>query len=490
MNTYPSTGNRLRRSGSRLLLAVVGIVWMSGCGLFGGSGNAGDPVPGASKAEPEIVRYTGEKSKVIPYVYTAKRELSLTFNGMGDDKTMKRLLDELDRYGIKATFFLPGMRVAEEPDVAKEIVARGHEIENNTLNRLDLTKLGYEKIYKEIQLSNEIIRRETGMTPQYVRTRSGDYNDDVRLAAAHNGLKGVVGYSLFLHNWQSESEQEKYLYVRKHITRGGIINIDTEEDKALLEAVPMLARAAEDVGYSFIPVSKLIAHGGIRKPLEEIKGYDAIKLNPNYGNAKYNLISSNRATRNKEVALTFDDWGTDYTVTKILDILEKYDVKATFFLRANGVEANPNLARAILEAGHDVANHSYSHPVVTTLTPEQLQNDILKAHQVITEAIQQQPTMLFRPPTGEIDDKTAKIISAIGFPNIALYDVTTFDWDDHNSAKDIENNVINQTQNGSVILLHMLDDIHTIEALPIVIERLKKKGYALVKMADLIGLNQ
>ncbi len=467
----------------------MGLVWLTGCSLFG-SGDETVRDPNADKPQPEIVRYTGEKSKVYPFVYTAKRELSLTFNGMSDDVTMRKLLDELDRYRIRATFFLPGMRVAEEPDVAKEIVARGHEIENNTLNRLDLTKLDYEQVYKEIHLSNEIIQRETGVTPQFVRTKSGDYNDDVRLATAQIGLKGVVSYSLFLHNWQSESEPEKYLYIRKHITRGGIINIDTEEDKALLEAIPMLARAAEDVGYSFVPVSKLVAHGGIRKPLEEIKGYDAIKPNKNYENAKYNLIFSNRETRKKEVALTFDDWGTDYTITKILDILEKYDVKATFFLRANGVEANPNLARAILEAGHDVANHSYSHPVVTTLTPEQLQDDIVKAHQVITEAIQQQPTMLFRPPTGEIDDKTAKIISAIGFPNIALYDVTTFDWDANNSANHIENIIMNQTQNGSVILLHMLDDIHTIEALPSVIEGLEKKGFTLVKMADLIGLNQ
>jgi peptidoglycan/xylan/chitin deacetylase (PgdA/CDA1 family) len=294
---------------------------------------------------------------------------------------------------------------------------------------------------------------------------------------------------MFLHNWQQESDAEKERYVRKYINRGGIITVDTEENTNAVESISILAKAAEEVGYDFIPLNQLIEHGGERKPYTEIKGYDAAVVNPNYQDAKYNLIYD-KETDKKEITLTFDDWGTDYTVTKILDILAEHDVKATFFLRAKGVEANPNLARAMIEEGHDVANHSYTHPVVTTLSAEALQEDVVKAHQVITEAIQQQPTMLFRPPTGEIDDHTAKVIAAIGYPDIALYDVTTFDWDVNNSAEDIVNKIMEQTEDGSVILLHMLDDIHTIEALPIAIEKLKQKGFTFVKMADLIGLNK
>ena len=121
-----------------------------------------------------------------------------------------------------------------------------------------------------------------------------------------------------------------------------------------------------------------------------------------------------------EIALTFDDWGRDITVTKILDILDKNDIKASFFLRGNGVEQNPNLAKAIAEAGHDVANHSYSHPIITSITAEEIASEVIKCHQVLTEAIQEQPKMLFRPPTGEINDSTAKIIAACGYETIAL----------------------------------------------------------------------
>ena len=249
--------------------------------------------------------------------------------------------------------------------------------------------------------------------------------------------------------------------------------------------IPLLAQAAADVGYEFVPLDKLVKQGGERKPLEAIAGYDAARINPG-SKAKYDLIYK-EATTKKQVVLTFDDWGTDYTVTKILDILDKYQIKASFFLRADGVEKNPNLARAIAEAGHDVGNHTYSHPVLSAITSAQLQEEVVKAHQVITEAIQEQPAMLFRPPTGNISDSEAAIIAATGYKTIVNYDVDPTDWDKQMMADDIADVIVQQTQNGSNILLHMLDDIHTIEALPRVIETLEHRGFTFVKMTDLIG---
>lgn len=460
--------------------------------MLAGCGGFTDEAPASEEAakKPQVVRYDGQMSRGIDFVYTARKELSLTFNGMADPATMERLLDQLDASGIKATFFLPGMRVAEEPDIAKEIVARGHEIENNTLNRVDMSRLSYEQIYNEIKLSNDVIQKKTGVTPMYLRTKSGDYTDDVRLAAAQLGMKGVISYNINPKDRQMQSAAEIGKYVERFIMRGGIINLDTDVNPQVIEAIPYIAKAAADIGYKLIPLHRLIENGGERKPLKEIPGWDAAKINPNYSNAAYKLYYRKVGSPTNQIALTFDDWGTDKTVTKILDILAAEDVKATFFLRAKGTESNPNLARAMIEGGHGVANHTYSHPVVTELSPRELQEDIVKAHQVITEAIQQQPTMLFRPPTGVVDDTTAKAIAAVGYPNIAIYEVTTLDWDSKNSADDIIKSVMKQTTGGSIILLHMLDNIHTIEALPTVIEQLKKKGFVFVKMADLIGLTR
>jgi len=468
----------------RSILIVAVLSLLPACSLFGGSA-ATKEKPGPVKPAAKVERFTGEKSREIDFVYTARKELSLTFNGMGDKQTMQALLNELDSYNIKATFFLPGMRVAEEPDIAKEILARGHEIENNTLNALDMSKLDYDGVYKEIHLANDVIQRETGVQPKYIRTRSGDYSEDVPLAAAHLGMNAVVSYNINPKDRNMQSAQEIGEYIARYMSRGGIISLNTDINPEVVGSVKYIAEAASDIGYSLVTLDELVNNGGVRKPLEQIPGYDAAKINPDYEHSKYELVYKANTSR-QEVALTFDDFGSDKTVTQILDILEEHDVKATFFLRAKGVESNPNLARAMVEGGHDVANHSYSHPVVTTLSPEELQEDVVKAHQVITEAIQEQPVMLFRPPTGVVDDIRAKALAATGYPVIAMYDVTTLDWDVNNSADDIVHGVMTKAEPGSVILLHMLDDIHTIEALPRVLEGLKEKGYTFVKMADMI----
>ncbi|UNK18304.1 polysaccharide deacetylase family protein [Paenibacillus sp. N3/727] len=472
---------------TKVIMFLTAVALLAGCDIFGGKEDSLGADRITNEKVQKITRYEGKMSRAIPYVYTAKKELSLTFNGMGDQETMKRLLDELDAHQIKATFFLPGMRVAEEPDIANEILSRGHEIENNTLNRLDMSKLSYEQMVKEIQLANEVIKKETGVAPRYVRTKTGDYNDDVRLAAAQLGMDAVVSYNINPKDWDMKDAEVIGEYVERYISRGGIISLNTDINPEVISSIAHIAKAATDIGYKLIPLKDLVANGGERKPLEQIPGYDAAKMNLEDKDAKYELVYQ-ADTNKKQIALTFDDWGSDKTVTKILDILAEHDVPATFFLRAQGVENNPNLARAMIEGGHDVANHSYTHPVITTLTPEQLQQDLVKAHQVITEAIQEQPTMLFRPPTGEIDDQAGRTIAAAGYPVIAMYDVTTLDWDVNNSAADIVNGIMRKTQDGSIILLHMLDNIHTIEALPVVLESLRSKGFSFVKMSDMMDL--
>lgn len=476
------------KSSVRLLKFVSIIIVLSliaGCSWIEGKSTDTNDKSNSQASTLKIERYTGEPSREISYVYTAKKELSLTFNGMGDKETITALLDELDKYNIKATFFLPGMRVAEEPDIATAIVNRGHDIQNNTLNQLDLSTLNYEQMYKEIKLSNEILEKETGIKPQYVRTKSGEYPDDLPLITAQLGMEAVVSYNINPKDRDMKSAEEIGEYIKKYISRGGIISLNTDINPEIIASIPYIAEAVQEIGYKLVPLSQLIEDGGERKPLEQIPGYDAAKINPDYNNQEYNLMYD-VDTDQPHVSLTFDDFGSDKTVTKILDILAEHDVKATFFLRAKGVEYNPNLARAMVEEGHEVANHSYAHPVVTTLTPEELQADVVKAHQVITEAIQEQPAMLFRPPTGVVDEERARAIAATGYKDIAMYNVTTLDWDISNSADDIVNKIMESTKNGSVILLHMLDDINTIEALPRVLEGLKSKGFTFVKMSQLI----
>lgn len=477
---------RVKRALALSMIAIVAAM-LAGCGLWSSGQDRAPSESEAVKTKP--LNYDGPESKAVSLVYTTKRELSLTFDGMAGKATMERLLDELDTYGIRATFFLPGMRVAEEPDIAKEILARGHEIENNTLSRLDLSKLPYARTYNEVKLSADVIKKQTGVTTRYVRAVTGVYTDRVRQATAQSGEQAVVGSSLFLHNWEHETPLQKHDYVRKYINRGGIIALDTEENKTIDESVRLIAEGAKETGYRFVTLNALLQDGGERKPLEQIPGWDAAKINADYDRATYNVMYNKAGDAKKEVVLSFDDWGTDETVTKILDELAQANVKASFFLRADGVERNPNLARAIFEGGHDVGNHTYSHPVITSVTPAELQEEIVKAHRIIAEAIQAQPTMLFRPPTGEFDAKTLKVVGATGYHDIAIFDVTPDDFVKTRTAAQITQAVKEQTKSGSVVLLHMLDDIQTAKALPAIIAELRGEGYAFVRMSELMGLD-
>lgn len=441
-------------------------------------------------ADPQItdepIIYSQELSKVIDAVYTTKKQMALTFNGMADRQTMRELLDELERYDMQATFFLPGMRVAEEPDIAQLIVERGHEIANNTLQQADMSMFSYEQIFRDLQLANQVFADKLGIQPKYVRTRSGDYTDNVRYAAHALGMEAVVSASINPRDRDMQSAEELAAYVERFLHRGAVVTMNTDLNPNIVSSIRYLADVAKRSGFTWVTLEELVAGGGERKPLEQIPGFDAAVMNLQGASDDYVILDRLPNGRN-EVVLTFDDWGSEQTINRILDILQEHEVEATFFVTAQGVEYNPNLARAVIEAGHEIANHTYSHRDVTELTAEELQVDIVKAHHTITYAIQEQPLMIFRPPTGAIDEASARTIAQTGYRTIALFDVTALDWDVSRDAATITSTILQKTVDGSFILLHLHDGIHTADALPDIITGLRSRGFQFVKMSDLLA---
>lgn len=475
-------------SSSILLIAMMAL--LVGCALHDGQATPPSSEPEQQHSAPDSNTNNGALSPVFDSIYTSEKHLSLTFNGMADQATMSELLDELDIHQIKATFFLSGMRVAEEPDIALEILARGHDIESYMLNAIDIDTLNYDQIINEIQLSNHIFSEQTGVEPRYVRGKTGIYNDDLRKATAALGMDAVISYTISSLDKDMKTYETIEPYMHHVTRRGAIIQIETIANPHLIPSIPIIAKAVQDIGYSFIPLAELISMNTAQMPLEHIPGYDAARVNLDYETVDYETVDYELVYQvsndDKLISLTIDDWASDTTITKTLDILAEHNVLATFFLIGRGVDANPNLAKAILDAGHEVANHSYDHRPVTTMTPKEIQEDIVKAHRALTYAIQQQPTMLYRPPTGAIDDVSAQAIAAAGYPIIAMYDVTTYDWDVEQSASDILDIIMEETVPGSIILLHILDGIHTNDALPDVITSLKNDGYTFVTMSQLL----
>ncbi|MFA9380294.1 MAG: polysaccharide deacetylase family protein, partial [Acetanaerobacterium sp.] len=364
------------------------------------------------------------ESEVFRYAYTIQEAVSLTFDRLGSDEMANGILDALDESNIKATFFLSGYNVADNPDMAKEILRRGHTIENATLSNADMSEADYNHAYTEIAEADKVLRETLDITPRFLRTRFSKGND-ATLEAAQSLNYIVVKYSKNPQDTDMKSAKEIETYIKKSITRGEIIILNADTNPAVIEAIPLIAKAVRSIGYGFVPIEELYDNQYVRRPLSDIAGYNAAAVNlaSQAGTPEREPVFTLPASAGKKVALTFDDWGSDRTVTRILHILKANSIKASFFLIGKGVENNPNLAMAIAADGHDICNHSYSHQIITTLNAQQLQDDIVKGHRAITYAIQRQPLLMFRPPTFEISDDSVKAVHASGYKNVIMSDV-------------------------------------------------------------------
>ena len=180
----------------------------------------------------------------------------------------------------------------------------------------------------------------------------------------------------------------------------------------------------------------------------------------------------------KQVALTFDD-GPDPIVTmQILDILQKYDAKATFFMLGSRVEYYSEIAKQVAEAGHELGNHTWTHPDLTKAGVDKIYKEIERTSAIIQEVTGIESTT-FRPPYGAVN----QIVRNQTDLPVVLWDVDTLDWK-HRDADQLLLNVQNSVKDGSIILMH---DIHhsTADGLDAVLAYLQGEGFTFVTVSEL-----
>lgn len=190
-------------------------------------------------------------------------------------------------------------------------------------------------------------------------------------------------------------------------------------------------------------------------------------------------------TKDKKVALTFDvSWGDDNT-PKLLDILDKYNIKATFFLVGGWLDGNENLAKDMIKRGHELGNHSNKHPDMNNISKEKLLEELMTCDSKILSATGVS-TKLFRCPEGTYNDLVLNTVQSTGHYCIQ-WDVDSIDWKENGPEVEY-NRVISKTKPGSILLFHN-NAKYTPETLPRIIEKLEKEGYQFVKVSDLIYKN-
>ena len=183
---------------------------------------------------------------------------------------------------------------------------------------------------------------------------------------------------------------------------------------------------------------------------------------------------------NKTIALTFDDGPGPYT-EKLLDILDKYDAKATFFLIGSKVSGQASVVRNIQARGHQLGNHSWSHPELPKLSVDQIADEIDRTNEAIRQATGVKPSIL-RPPYGAVNGVVLEQLRLRNMSSI-LWSVDTRDWADRNSQI-VCSRAVAGARPGAVILMH---DIHqtSVNAVPCILSSLKQQGYSFVTIQRL-----
>lgn len=192
------------------------------------------------------------------------------------------------------------------------------------------------------------------------------------------------------------------------------------------------------------------------------------------------LKKRERNTADKIVALTFDDGPHAKVTPKILKTLKQHKIKATFFLVGSHLNQHKRMLSNILEDGHEIGNHSYTHPRLTKKSKKALKNEIEKTKGLFENL--ETSSKWFRPPYGDVNRGVACAAHQQGLKTI-LWSVDANDWKKTQTPEKITRSVLQHTQSGSVILLHDSKRI-TAKALPQLIKKLKEKGYTFVTLSE------
>src|SRR6184192_1296938 len=215
-----------------------------------------------------------------------------------------------------------------------------------------------------------------------------------------------------------------------------------------------------------------------------IAARDTEKVNRN-APAESSITFSSVHVDGPYIAITFDDGPSATLTPKLLDILAAHLIKATFFVIGENVVEHPEIVARAAREGHEIGNHSWSHPNFAKMSQESVRHQLQQTDDAIKNATGKRPTLL-RPPYGSITEREKHWIHDEFGYDIILWDVDPLDWKRPGPAV-VRSRILKETRPGSIVLSH---DIHpgTIEAMPSTFDELEAKGFKFVTVSELIDM--
>ena len=189
----------------------------------------------------------------------------------------------------------------------------------------------------------------------------------------------------------------------------------------------------------------------------------------------------------KEIAITFDDGPHKTNTPQLLDILKQRGIRATFFVVGQNAAEYPDILKRIVAEGHELANHSYTHPVLASMSQSAVHEQLDKTHQAVLKATGVSMKLL-RPPYGALSEPQRRTVNNEFGYKVILWSVDPLDWKVRDAAR-VQNEILSHTQAGSIVLAH---DIHksTVDAMPETLDKLTEKGFKFVTVSELLALDR
>lgn len=211
-------------------------------------------------------------------------------------------------------------------------------------------------------------------------------------------------------------------------------------------------------------------------------GKEAVAVSSTYGDRELPIYSVE--TEEKKIAISFDAaWGAE-DFKSIIETLDQHEVKTTFFMTGEWVEKNPDCVKLLVEKEHDLGNHSENHPDMTKLSKETQKEEILKVHDRVKELTGYEME-LFRPPFGAYNNDVIRTCYENNYYPVQ-WNVDSLDWMDYSAAEIISNVCDHKALGPGAIILCHNGALHTAEALDEMLTNLKKQGYTLVPLSELV----
>ncbi len=417
----------------------------------------------------------------------------LTFDVGYENGNVARILDILRDENVTGAFFVLGHVAEKNPELLRRMTDEGHLVCNHTFTHQALIGAPTEAISAELgRLENACLANAGVTMAKYFRPPEGRFDRAMLESAQALGYKTVF-WSFAYADWDNHRQpnpkwaKEKIL---ANVHNGEVMLLHPTSETNVLVLGDVL-RTLRSQGYRFGTLDELTAAQSSAAYPSPFRTSDAEQESCTEAEQesetaqKDPLICHGRDNSRMEIALSFDDGPHPRYTPMILEILEEYAIKATFFMVGENVKYYPSAAESVAAAGHEIGNHTYTHRKFNLMNEHDMQREIEACEDAITSLSEQKPQFI-RPPEGNLNDTMRRVIGSLDY-RIVLWDVDTRDWA-HTPPESITKHILDTVKSGDIILMHDFigHDSPTPEALRMVIPALLERGYHFVTVGELV----